>query len=94
MMAAEYAPSGNLTISEDVQNACHYSSPVFPYTCLQSALYREMFALTTNVSDKSLILLDLADRDPEGNTGVRGGDEEERRKRERPHPHHLWNFFP
>jgi hypothetical protein len=77
-MTAEYAPSGNLTISEDAQNACHYSSPVFPYTCLQSALYREMFALTTNVSDKSLILLDLADRDPVGNTGVRGGEEKTR----------------
>jgi len=52
-----------------------------------------MFALTTNVSDKSLILLDLADRDPVGNTGERREDEEERRKRENPHPHHLWNFF-
>jgi hypothetical protein len=37
-----------------------------------------MFALTTNVSDKSLIILDLADRDPVGNMGVRGGVEEER----------------
>jgi hypothetical protein len=32
-----------------------------------------MFALTTNVSDKSLILLVLADMDPVGNTGVLGG---------------------
>jgi hypothetical protein len=30
------------------------------------------------VTDTSLLLLDLADRDPVGNTGVRGGDEEGR----------------
>jgi len=61
-----------------------YSSLEFPCTCLQSALYREMFALTTNVSDKPLILLDLADRDPVGNTGVRGWDEEKREGKRAP----------